>query len=82
MLLSEYIEVLKAALVTNGDAEVAMTQSGYYSDGMFAELYDVPEFERVELGRTSYWDNVAKAYKATPSNMVDMCILGHSHQSY
>ena len=45
MKLSKYIEMLQTYLEINPetDIEVIMSQSGYYSEGEFADLFDIPE---------------------------------------
>jgi hypothetical protein len=68
MKLSEYIINLQEFLEKNGDGEVCITQSGYYSDGPLAELYEFPEAKSIQK------------YYGKPS--VKMIALGHSHQSY
>lgn len=68
MTLSEYIKRLQALEENHGHLEVVMTQSGYYAEGQFADLFDFPEIKTVTIsGATN-----AKLF----------CVLGHSHQSY
>lgn len=46
MNLKDYIEMLQKFLVDNehlSEAEVCITQYGYYSDGIFADTFDLPE---------------------------------------
>ncbi len=46
MTLNEYILRLQSfANLTDGNLPVAITQSGYYADGRFAELFDIPEIK-------------------------------------
>lgn len=48
MKLSAYIEMLKGELECNGDFEVVITQSGYYSDGPEADIFDKPELREIK----------------------------------
>lgn len=48
MTLSDYIKVLQALEAEHGDKPVAMTQRGYYSEGLFADLFDQPEIQTLE----------------------------------
>lgn len=43
MTLSEYIKMLQIYEPVHGSTEVVMTQSGYYAEGNFADLYHLPE---------------------------------------
>lgn len=82
MKLSEYIEVLKQALSDLGvDPEVAMTQSGYYADGVFAELYDEPQIEELQVNSSYAWVDGKYVKKEEPDNRAFL-VLGNSHQSY
>lgn len=67
MLLSEYIEVLQAALLATGDKPVEMTQGGYYAEGWFADLHIPPTIDE--------YDGDGRAD-------TDFYVLGHSYQSY
>jgi hypothetical protein len=49
MTLSDYIKRLQALEETHGHLPVVMTQSGYYSDGQFADLFEFPEIKRAEV---------------------------------
>ena len=68
MTLSEYIKRLQALEENNGHLEVVMTQSGYYAEGQFADLFDFPEIKTVAISKAP--------------NAKLFCVLGHSHQSY
>lgn len=68
MTLSEYIKRLQALEENHGHLEVVMTQSGYYAEGTFADLFDFPEIKTVAISRNT--------------NAKLFCVLGHSHQSY
>lgn len=72
MLASEYAKKLLEQVELHGDFPVVVTQSGYYSDGTFADLYipDTPETKEVYVGSGAY-ETKGPFY-----------ILGHSHQSY
>lgn len=72
MLASEYAEKLLEQVRLHGDFPVVVTQSGYYSDGTFADLYmpDKPETKEVYVGSGEY------------KTEGPFYILGHSHQSY
>lgn len=43
MTLSEYIKMLQNYESVHGSTEVAITQSGYYAEGKFADLHHPPE---------------------------------------
>jgi len=73
MKLSEYIEVLKNSLEKHGDLPVVMTESGYYSGGDFANLYNEPEI---------YVENKYDRKTKTEIKQPPVLSLGHSHQSY
>lgn len=55
MLLSEYIENLKETLENDGDAEVCITQEGYYAEGMFADINEFPEKLIQKKDSKVYW---------------------------
>jgi hypothetical protein len=49
--LNDYIRNLQKFVNNNpeaGEVLVTMTQSGYYSDGAEADLFDAPEIRRVD----------------------------------
>lgn len=46
MTLSQFILRLQALEENHGDSEVCITQSGYYAEGTFAELFDFPEVKK------------------------------------
>lgn len=80
MKLSEYIEVLKQRLEELGvDPEVAMTQGGYYSDGVFADLYDEPQIEEIQINDGYGW--VDGKYVRQEPIMKDFLVLGHSYRA-
>jgi hypothetical protein len=80
MHLSQYIEMLNKVLEEHGDHEVAITQEGYYSDGLFADLYLPAELEEIDVGRKHVWvDGVSHQ---TPSDRRKFIVLGHSYQNY
>lgn len=82
MKLSEYIEVLKGKLEELGvDPEVVMTQKGYYSDGIFADLYEEPEMRRVQISDGYGWAKGSYVKIEEPVKK-DFLVLGHSYQSY
>jgi len=77
MLLSEYIKMLQDFAAGKPDLPVAMTESGYYSGGHLADLYDMPEVKE----HTDYvYDS--KTRKSTRVKVGPYYSLGHSHQSY
>lgn len=81
MTLSEYIKRLQALEENNGHLPVVMTQSGYYADGQFADLYDFPEIK--PLG--DYYEEVIDgdwSKRKRINYTKEYVILGHSHQSY
>lgn len=67
MLLSEYIACLQHTLYLHGDKPVEFTQSGYYCEDRFADLYTPPE---------------VKEYDGDCREDTTFYTLGHSHQSY
>lgn len=81
MTLSDYIKVLQSLEPLHGDKPVAMTQSGYYSEGNFADLFDEPSVEKVK----SYYEEIIAGdwtkRKRIPTEET-FVVLGHSHQSY
>lgn len=82
MKLSEYIEVLKAKLVELGvDPDVCMTESGYYAGGVFADLYEDPQLESIEV-RYPWGTLPDGTYGRLPDCNETFLVLGHSHQSY
>lgn len=81
MKLSEYIEVLKEKLAELGvDPQVVMTQGGYYSDGVFADLYEEPQIEEIQINESHGWVN-GKYVQQAPI-LQEFLVLGHSYQSY
>lgn len=81
MTLSEYIKVLQELEADHGNLQVVMTQSGYYADGGFADLFDSPEVKKIH----SYYEEIidgdwSKRKKIPTCN--DYVVLGHSNQSY
>lgn len=68
MLASEYAAKLLERVKIHGDYPVCITQSGYYAEGMFAELMEPESPEIVKEWNTKG----GQLYY----------ILGHSHQSY
>lgn len=71
MLASEYAQKMLEQVALHGDFPVAVTQDGYYADGVFADLYE-PDAPMM-----------LKEY--TSSGYVDRgmhFVLGHSYQSY
>lgn len=80
MKLEDYIAVLQRKLEEVGNVDVAMTQGGYYADGRFADLYDEPQIEVIDLGSRYIWvDGVSHI---APKNEKTFLVLGHSYQSY
>ena len=79
MTLSEYIKRLQALEENHGHLDVVMTQSGYYADGILAELYQYPEIKTV-AGKQPVKTG-EKNWQDIPINMKAI-VLGHSHQSY
>lgn len=71
MKLARYIRMLEGKLDDLGDVDVAFTQSGYYSDGPFADIHSDPVME----------DVVIDAYRDTETTK-RFLVLGNSHQSY
>lgn len=80
MRLDAYIAMLQRKLEEVGNLEVAMTQGGYYAEGIFADLYEEAGTEWIELGRDIKWKDGVSYY--TPSNKQEFLVLGHSYQSY
>lgn len=80
MKLEDYIGMLQRKLEEVGNLEVAMTQGGYYADGKFADMYDDPKVESIELGRQIHWVDGKAVYGE--SNVQKFIVLGHSYQSY
>lgn len=81
MKLSEYIEVLKQKLVDLGiDPEVCMTEGGYYANGPFADLYDEPQLEDINVNDGYGW--VDGRYVRVEPDVKSLLVLGHSYQSY
>lgn len=81
MTLSEYIKRLQALEENNGHLPVVMTQSGYYADDQFADLYDFPEVK--PLG--DYYEETIGgdwSKRKRINYTKEYVILGHSHQSY
>ncbi len=76
MTLSDYIKVLQALEPLNGGREVAITQSGYYSEGPFADLFIPPEIQ--DYKQVVLSSNPEQEQTSTKT----LVILGHSHQSY
>lgn len=93
MKLQEYINVLQSWLDQNPEAasmEVVMTQEGYYSEDVFADLYDEPEIETIktkkrdESGKAVY-SNVnfyGRETKVPVMEAQKFVVLGNSYQSY
>ena len=72
MTLSDYIKRLQALEAIHGDLPVVITQSGYYSDSLFAEVFDIPEVKNFK----------SPAWQTHDTYDVTAVVLGHSHQSY
>lgn len=81
MTLSEYIKVLQTLEPKHGNKEVCMTQSGYYSEGNFADLFDYPSVEKVKSYYEEIIDGDWSKRKRIPTEET-FVVLGHSHQSY
>jgi hypothetical protein len=81
MTLSEYIKVLQALEPDHGDTHVCMTQGGYYADGKFADLYDMPEIETIEFYYEEIIDGDWWKRKRIPYKQ-EYLVLGHSSQNY
>lgn len=81
MTLSEYIKRLQALEENNGHLPVVMTQSGYYAESRFADLFDFPEIRTILLGIGEYNQSDSFGDREKVSKQVYV-ILGHSHQSY
>lgn len=81
MKLSEYIKVLQELESAHGDLPVAMTQAGYYSNGQFADLFDVPEVRVMADHYEEVVDGDWSKRKRTKYEQTYL-VLGHSHQSH
>ena len=81
MTLSEYIKRLQALEENNGHLPVVMTQSGYYADGHFADLFDFPEIRTFFPISENYKMKESFDIKEKITNQLYV-VLGHSHQSY
>lgn len=81
MTLSEYIKVLQEVEEQHGNLQVVMTQSGYYSEGSFADLFDYPEVQTIKSYYEEVIDGDWSKRKRIPTNN-EYVVLGHSHQSY
>ena len=83
MKLKDYIEMPQKFLIDNehlSETEVCITQDGYYSDGIFADIYEEPELEvksyfSVERNAYNYDTKTTKVTK-------QYIVLGHSSQNY
>lgn len=80
MKLSAYIETLQQKLADLGDVEVAITQSGYYAEGQFADFYEIPKLQHLCIAGGWRWVDGKQVH--VPEAYQDFLILGHSHQSY
>ena len=76
MTLSDYIKVLQALEPLNGSRKVAITQSGYYSETPFAEVFIPPKIQ--DYKQVVYSDQPDHEQGSTET----LVVLGHSHQSY
>ena len=83
MKLSEYINMLQEYSKTADDLEVCITENGYYSDGPFADLYDLPEVETIVTKAANRvfkegvgWTTLEPEYVNT------FIVLGNSTQNY
>lgn len=81
MTLSDYIKVLQTLEPLHGNKPVTMTQSGYYSEGNFADLFDYPSVENVKSYYEEIIDGDWSKRKRIPTEET-FVVLGHSHQSY
>lgn len=81
MILSEYIKRLQALEENHGHLEVVMTQSGYYAEGQFADLFDFPEIKTTEDYYEETIDGDWSKRKRIDFSK-EYLVLGHSHQSY
>lgn len=81
MTLSEYIKRLQALEENNGHLPVVITQSGYYSDGQFADLFDFPEIQTLKNYYEETIDGDWSKRKRIEFSK-EYVVLGHSHQSY
>jgi hypothetical protein len=79
--ISEYIATLQEMMAEHGDRKCVFTQSGYYSDGQFADLYTVPGVENI-LMPAIYQKIGAKDVCIKKEEFEDVFVLGHSEQSY
>lgn len=80
MKLEDYINILQGRLELVGNVDVAITESGYYSEGKFADLYEIPEMKSIQINNEYKW--VDGDYKRVDPIYQDFLVLGHSHQSY
>lgn len=82
MLLSEYIKMLKRTLVEHGDHHVAITQDGYYAEGIFAQLYTKAELQILDERPNRYkW--IEGIHTLVEEGVTcKYVVLGHSYQSY
>lgn len=71
MKASEYARLINKAVKEYGDLDVCMTQSGYYADGIFAQLH-APQMQELDISD----------YDADVEVMVKYIVLGHSLQTY
>ena len=83
MKLSEYIKMLQEYSKTVEDIEVCMTQHGYYADGEFADLYDIPEIKTIIVKEANLkfirgigWTTISPEIKQ------QFIVLGDSYQNY
>jgi hypothetical protein len=85
VLLSEYIKVLQKTLEMHDDYDVCITESGYYSSGTFADLYDEPEVKEIEFGTGEYKpvpNGQFAGYRQEVTARQMFVVLGHSEQNY
>lgn len=81
MQLEDYINILRGRLDRLGNVDVCMTESGYYSDGPFAELYAIPEMKSIKINDGWKWID-GEHVKTNEPEYKDFLVLGNSHQSY